>query len=87
MLKTTEYFILQKYSSREDVKRKGGSSRPIKIMTIKKIKLFKNKFDHKDKVSQKKCAKELNCTQQNVSHVLKNNNIKIFFLKSTILSK
>jgi transcriptional regulator len=54
-------------------------------MTIKKIKLLKNKFDHKDKVSQKKCAKELNCTQQNVSQVLKNNNIKIFFKKHHII--
>jgi transposase len=76
--KSTVYFILQKYSNRGDVKRKAGSGRPVKIMTAKKMKLLKYKFDHKDKVSQQKCAKELKCTQQYVSHVLKNNNIKKF---------
>jgi hypothetical protein len=47
-------------------------------MTANEIKLLKNKFDRKDKVSQQKWAKELKFTQQYVSHVLNNNNIKKF---------
>jgi transposase len=76
--KSTIYFILQKYSNRGDIKSKAGSGKHVKIMTAKEIKLLKNKFDHKDNVSQQKCAKELKFTQQYVSHVLKNNDIKKF---------
>ena len=69
--KSTIYQILKTYEVRKSSKRKVGSGRKAKIFSPKKTKKLLRKFDNNDKMSQRKFARLIGCSQSYISKKLK----------------
>lgn len=76
--KSTIYSILNAYESRKTTKRKVGSGHKTKYFESKRNKNLIKKFNHSDKMSQRKCARKIGCSQMCISNALKKQGIKCY---------
>jgi hypothetical protein len=68
--KSTIYDIIKRAESESGYERVVGSGRTAIIMTKTKIKRLKERFDHKDDISQRQAASEFDCSQPYISKTL-----------------
>jgi transposase len=69
--RSTIHSILASYRKRKRVERKNGSGRKAKVMTPRKKRWLRDKFESKDGVSLRDAARTLNCHYSHVGRTLK----------------
>jgi transposase len=70
-VKSTVYRWLKKIEVEKSLERKKGSGRPVRVATKHNIQKIARFFNHKSGCSQNRAARKFNCTQQNISTILK----------------